>query len=83
MEGTTETAELEEVEGAFVVRDGQVEFVPISVGIAGERHFEVLSGMSEGDDVVTGPFDVIRSLTTGDRIETTGPAGRPADRESE
>ncbi len=83
VEGTTETAELEEVEGAFVVRDGQVEFVPISVGIAGERHFEVLSGMSEGDDVVTGPFDVIRSLTTGDRIETTGPAGRPADRESE
>jgi HlyD family secretion protein len=83
VDGSKGSVELDEVEGAFVVREGQVVFVPIGVGIAGERHFEVLSGMSEGDEVVTGPFDVIRSLTTGDRIDTTGPAGRPDDSESE
>ena len=31
----------EEVEGVFVVRDGKAEFVPVKVGIAGERYFEV------------------------------------------
>jgi HlyD family secretion protein len=83
VEDSPDSGELDEVEGAFVVRDGEVVFVPIGVGIAGERHFEVLSGMSDGDEVVTGPFDVIRSLTTGDRVDTTGPAGRPEDSESE
>ncbi len=67
---------MEEVEGAFVMRDGQARFVAIEVGIAGERHFEVLSGIEEGDEVVTGPFDIIRSLTSGDRIEKAGRAGQ-------
>ena len=28
----------------FVVRDGKAEFVPIKMGIAGDKYFEVLSG---------------------------------------
>ena len=34
----------DEVEGVFVYRDGEAHFTPVSVGIAGERHFEVLDG---------------------------------------
>ena len=33
-----------ETEGVFVLRDGRAEFVPIKVGIAGDRYFEVLCG---------------------------------------
>tara|TARA_Y100000588_G_scaffold130190_1_gene142605 strand:+ start:1022 stop:2404 length:1383 start_codon:yes stop_codon:yes gene_type:complete len=58
----------EEIEGAFVVRDGRVSFVQIETGIAGERYFEVLSGLDENDLVVTGPFDVVRTLKDGDLI---------------
>lgn len=64
-----------EFEGAFVVRDGRVSFVPVDTGIAGERHFEVLSGLQEGDQVVTGPFASVRQLNDGDLVEvTTAPA---------
>ena len=65
----------EEIEGAFVVRDGRVSFVQIETGIAGERYFEVLSGLDEGDLVVTGPFDVVRTLNEGDLVtyDATGP----------
>ena len=62
-------SELQEIEGAFVIRDGEALFLPIEVGIAGERHFEVLSGLEEDDQVVTGPFSVIRTLQTGERVE--------------
>src|SRR5262249_19957726 len=31
-----------ETEGVFVIRNGRVEFMPIKVGIAGDRYFEVL-----------------------------------------
>jgi len=85
VEGTSEENpdDLQDVEGAFVLRDGAAQFVAIEIGIAGERHFEVLSGIEEGDEVVTGPFDVIRSLTSGDRIEKAGRAGRSGTSEAE
>jgi HlyD family secretion protein len=62
-----------ETEGVFVVRNGRAEFVPIKMGIAGEQYFEVLSGLNAGDQVITGPFASVRSMTDGDavKVETT------------
>jgi len=62
-----------EIEGAFVVTDGKAVFTPIKVGIAGEKFFEVLSGLKDGDEVITGPFTSVRSLKDGDpvKISTT------------
>jgi HlyD family secretion protein len=58
----------EDQEGVFVVRKGKSEFVPVAVGVAGKDHFEVLSGLSEKDSVVAGPYDVIRTLEAGKTI---------------
>ncbi len=58
----------EEVEGVFVVRDGKAEFVAVKLGIAGERYFEVVGGLNEGDRVITGPFDSVRNLFDGDQV---------------
>jgi HlyD family secretion protein len=58
----------EEREGVFVLRDGVVTFTPVEVGIAGERYFEVLSGLTEGDEVVTGPYSEVRELEEGDVV---------------
>jgi len=57
-----------EQEGVFVFRDGVVTFVAVEVGIAGERYFEVLSGLGEGDEVVTGPYSAVREIEDGDRV---------------
>ena len=67
-----------ELEGVFVVRDGTVEFVAVKTGIAGDRYFEVLSGLPEGTQVVTGPFSSVRNLRDGDqvKIETAGSTPR-------
>jgi HlyD family secretion protein len=58
----------EEAEGVFVVRDGLANFVPVSVGIAGEEHFQVLTGLQEGDSIVAGPYQVIRDLTDSTKV---------------
>ena len=60
---------LEEREGVFVVRQGRAQFVPVETGIAGERYFEALTGLSEGDLVITGPFNVVRNLADGDPVQ--------------
>jgi HlyD family secretion protein len=66
-----------EVEGVFLIRDGKAVFVPVTLGIAGERYFEVTSGLKPGDRVVTGPFDSVRNLFEGDDLrENTTPAAR-------
>ena len=65
-----EEDEEEEEEGVFVVRDGEAHFVPVAVGIAGQEYFEVLSGLAEGDTVVSGPYQRIRELTDGEEVRT-------------
>ena len=60
----------EETEGVFLIRDGKASFVPVKVGIAGERYLEVLSGLQEGDRVITGPFESVRGLYEGEAVTT-------------
>jgi HlyD family secretion protein len=54
--------ERKELEGVFVVRDNKALFVPVKTGIAGEKYFEVTSGVSVGDQVIVGPFSSVREL---------------------
>ena len=55
-----------DVEGVFIVgADNKVTFMPVKVGIAGERHFEVMSGLKLGDRIVAGTYQAIRELKDG------------------
>ena len=58
-----------EVEGVFVVRETRAEFVPIKMGVAGDRYFEVLSGLKPGDQVITGPYNSVRGLADGAQVK--------------
>jgi HlyD family secretion protein len=64
----TERRQPREIEGVFTVTGGRVTFTPVTLGIAGQEYFEVLSGLSEGDTVVAGPYQRIRQLVDGDAI---------------
>jgi HlyD family secretion protein len=58
-----------ETEGVFLVRDNKAEFVPIKMGIAGDKYFEVLNGLKAGDQVITGPYASVRGMTDGDLVK--------------
>jgi HlyD family secretion protein len=59
-----------EQKGVFVRRDGRARFVPCTFGVIGESmDVEVLSGLQEGDEVVSGPFQALRTLAEWDRVE--------------
>ena len=65
----------EETEGVFVIVDNKAHFVPVKLGIAGERYLEVTSGLKDGDRVITGPFESVRGMFEGDIVNTGPPAG--------
>ncbi len=59
-----------------MARQGRAVFVPVDTGIAGERYFEALTGVAEGDLIVTGPFSEVRNLADGDSIRVVEGASR-------
>jgi HlyD family secretion protein len=79
--GNLQAAELKpgqarkELEGVFIVQNNKAVFNPVKTGIAGEKYFEVLSGLKEGDAVITGPFSSVRSIADGAPVKiSTAPA---------
>ena len=65
----------EELQGVFVIRTKKAVFVPVSTGITGRTDIEVLDGLKEGDEVITGSYKVLRSLRPGSsvKIDNTAP----------
>jgi HlyD family secretion protein len=57
-----EKAKKEELQGVFTIRDGKAEFVQVKTGITGATDIEVLSGLKDGDQIITGTYKIIRTL---------------------
>ena len=71
---TTPTKQVgkKDVEGVFVIgADNKVTFKPVKVGIAGEKYFEVLSGLSGTEKIVGGTYQAIRELKDGTLVRET------------
>ena len=55
------------VQGVFVAEKDsrgrlRAKFVPVTTGITGATDIEVLSGLKPGDEIVTGPYKILRGL---------------------
>lgn len=72
-----ERADRAALQRVVFVRDGsKVKQVPVETGIADSTHMEIKSGLSEGDEVVSGSFSVItRTLKDGSAIRIERPRG--------
>lgn len=58
----TEKQRKEEIQGVFVVSNGKAEFHKVETGITGTTDIEVLSGLKQDDQIITGTYQVIRTL---------------------
>ena len=64
-----EKAKKEELQGVFIVRNGKAEFQKVTTGITGATEIEVLSGLAEDDQIVTGSYKVIRTLRNSAKVK--------------
>jgi HlyD family secretion protein len=62
-------AKPKDIEGVFVVDKDVAHFRAVRVGIAGQSNFIVKSGLTKGEQVVSGPFKVIAELKDGERVK--------------
>jgi len=65
----------DDLQGVFVIRNKKAMFIPVATGITGTTDIEVLDGLKEGDEVVTGSYKVLRTLRPGSsvKIDNTAP----------
>src|SRR3954470_698560 len=55
----------------FIVKDGKVKMTEVRTGVSDTTHLALVSGVSKGDQVVTGPFRTLKKLKDGDSVEVT------------
>ncbi|HET7102381.1 MAG TPA: secretion protein HlyD, partial [Terriglobia bacterium] len=62
-------ANKKEIQGVFMVRNGRAAFVPVETGIMGTMNVEVLSGVKPGDEIITGSYQVLRTLKNDAKVK--------------
>jgi HlyD family secretion protein len=58
-----------ESDGVFLVEKEKAVFKPVKTGIMGDTDIEVLEGLTEGQEIVTGSFKTLRTLRDQAKIK--------------
>jgi HlyD family secretion protein len=69
----------DDVPGVFVIRKKKAEFVPVTTGIAGTSDIEVVNGLQEGDEVITGSYKILRTLRSGSSVKVDNSVPKKED----
>ena len=72
----------DDLQGVFVIRNKKAIFVPVATGITGTTDVEVLDGLKEGDEVITGSYKVLRTLRPGSSVKIDNSVPKKEDEES-
>jgi HlyD family secretion protein len=69
LDPAAEKARKEEIQGVFVVTGGKAVFQKVETGITGATDIEVLNGLKESDEIITGTYQVIRTITNQAQVK--------------
>jgi HlyD family secretion protein len=71
-----EKARKEEIQGVFVIAGEKAQFRKVETGITGATDIEVLQGLNQNEEIITGSYKVIRTLRNDTKVKvdnTTAP----------
>ena len=79
--GTNDPKAKKEIQGIFVVdkTTKKVDFKPVETGIQGSTDMEVLGGLTEGQEIVTGSYKVLRTLKVGAKVKVDNSVAKKDD----
>ncbi len=65
------------IRGVFVVENNKSIFKPVVTGITGENDIEITSGLTEGTEIIIGPYRQLRTLRDNMAIKREDKSKRP------
>ncbi|HEX4642478.1 MAG TPA: efflux RND transporter periplasmic adaptor subunit, partial [Candidatus Acidoferrales bacterium] len=81
-DGSASSSALEKnplVQGVFAIRDKRAVFVPVRTGITGVTDIEIVSGIQEGDQIITGSYKALRTLKPDARVKVDNSTPKAAE----
>jgi HlyD family secretion protein len=63
-----------EKEGVFTIKNGVALFHPVKTGITGSTDIEILEGVTTEDEIVSGPYQVLRTIQDNAKVKIEKPA---------
>jgi HlyD family secretion protein len=69
VDAAAEKAKKEEIQGVFAIHGEQAQYRKVDTGITGATDIEVLSGLREGEEIVTGSYKVIRTIRNDTKVK--------------
>lgn len=60
---------IKELDGVFLVEKSKAKFIPIKSGISDQQNIEIVTGLKENDQIITGSYKILRTLKDGDKIK--------------
>lgn len=76
----TTSADEEKFEGVFVINGGEAKLIVVTTGIQDDSNIEIMSGLSESDVVITGPYNLVtKKLESGDKVEEESSESKKKD----
>src|SRR5439155_22315535 len=74
LDPAAEKAKKEEIQGVFVVAGEKAVFRKVETGITGATDIEVLSGLKDGEEIITGTYQVIRTIRNEAQVKVDNKA---------
>lgn len=56
-------------EGVFLNENGAAKFAPVTTGLTGESSIEIVTGLRDGQQIITGPFKALRDINDGSKVK--------------
>ena len=79
---TKPSKEEEKFECVFVNENGVAKLRVVKTGIQDDTNIEIISGLKEGDKIITGPYNMVsKTLKPGDKVEDKDKKGPSDDEE--
>ena len=76
---TDASKQKEQIQGVFVIRNKKAEFVPTDTGISGTTDIEIIKGLQEGEEVITGSYKILRTVKPGTSVKIDNSAPKKED----
>ena len=72
-EEISKTSNSKTFECVYIRENGKAKLQVVETGIQDDSNIEITSGLNEGDEVITGPYNMVtKLLKPGDQVETQG-----------
>jgi HlyD family secretion protein len=76
LDPAAEKAKKEELTGVFVIEGEKAVFRKVDTGITGATDIEVTNGLKEGDQIITGTYQVIRTIKNETQVKVDNTKGQ-------